>query len=414
MKVYPRHTLRLSGKVILRAFSLFFKGDFKDDSKIEQFEAIFRNYIGANYSIGVSSARKGLYLALKAMNLPEGSEVIVPAYTFFALPMVITACKLKPIFVDIDSSTMNVDISDIKKALTINTRAIMLTHMFGQPCDMDSIMDIVKSNNLILIEDCAHSCGAKYKDKYVGSFGDIGIFSFNMGKNLPCFSGGMVTLRDESIYKSMKTYVKEMPFPSKIDVLKNIISTIVFYFITHKYVFPYITYPILLILSFFAGDFIDSAMEESCDILMVKNYLENQKRITSLQCDIGIIQMKHLDEMNFLSCTNAEYFSSKLKLINGIRIQKSLESTKPVYLYYRIGVSKKNLLRKRLLPKGVDTKRDDMSVCTSLDIFTRYYRHCPNAEALCDEDGVELPNSPFFKQSDLDYIIQKIENILIK
>jgi dTDP-4-amino-4,6-dideoxygalactose transaminase len=177
--------------------------------QIEALEKEAAIYCQTKYTLGVSSGTDALVLALMAMNIGAGDEVITSPFTFFATAGSISRVGAKPVFVDIDPETFNIDTSKIEAAITPNTKAIMPVHLFGQMADMDSIMAIAKAHNLYVIEDSAQSLGAEYKSKdgktyRAGSMGDVGCFSFFPSKNLGCLGdGGLVSTNDPELYDKM-------------------------------------------------------------------------------------------------------------------------------------------------------------------------------------------------------------------
>lgn len=161
--------------------------------KTELFEKKFSRYARSKYALGVNSATAGLHLALKALNLRLGEEVITTPLTFVSTANVIAHAGLKPVFADIDRKTWNIDPEEIEKKITSKTRVIMPVHLHGRPVDMDSIMKIARKHKLFVVEDAAHAIEAKYKGKKIGSIGDITVFSFYVTKNLATGEGGMIT-----------------------------------------------------------------------------------------------------------------------------------------------------------------------------------------------------------------------------
>lgn len=150
----------------------------------KKFEESFARYCSSKYCVGVGNGLDALFLSLKALNIGEGDEVIVPSNTYIATALAVTYVGATPIFVEPNIKTFNINSNLIESAITDKTKAIMPVHLYGQPCDMDPIMDIAKKYNLYVIEDCAQAHGAKYNGKVIGSFGDASGFSFYPGKNL--------------------------------------------------------------------------------------------------------------------------------------------------------------------------------------------------------------------------------------
>ncbi len=165
----------------------------------------FANYIGTKNCIGVASGLDALCLALRCFEFPAGSEVIVPSNTYIATILSIVQNGLRPVLVEPDINTYNIDPQKIEEKITSKTRAIMLVHLYGKCCQMDAILDIAKKNNLHVIEDCAQSHGSKYKGKVSGSFGDFGAHSFYPTKNLGALGdAGAITTNDDSMTEKLK------------------------------------------------------------------------------------------------------------------------------------------------------------------------------------------------------------------
>ena len=165
----------------------------------ETFEKAFAEYCESKYCVGVGNGLDSLFLALKAMGIKEGDEVIVPSNTYIATALAVTYTGATPIFVEPDIRTFNIDPTKIEAAITDKTKVIMPVHLYGQACDMDPIMEVAKKYNLYVVEDCAQAHGAKYKGKVIGSFGDAAGFSFYPGKNLGALgdAGATVTNNEE-------------------------------------------------------------------------------------------------------------------------------------------------------------------------------------------------------------------------
>ncbi len=173
---------------------------------VAKFEEEINQYLGCKYSVGVTSGTDALLLALMAIGIKPGDEVIVPTYSFFATAGVVARLNAIPVFTDVDPVTFNIDPKDFERRITSKTKAVIPVHLYGQSAEMDEIISIAKKNNLKVIEDCAQTIGTQYKDgKFVGTIGDIGCFSFFPSKNLGGFGdGGIVTTNDENLYHTMK------------------------------------------------------------------------------------------------------------------------------------------------------------------------------------------------------------------
>lgn len=186
---------------IFEAFEkVYSKTAFSGGPFVEEFEDNFANFIGAKYAIGVSSGTTALHLSMLALGIGPGDEVIMPANTFIATPWGPSHAGATPVFVDCDAKTWQLDATKIEDAITKNTKAIIGVHLYGQPFDIESVKTICNKHNLFLIEDAAQAHGAKYKNKVVGSFGEMACYSFYPGKNLgACGEGGGITTNNQEI-----------------------------------------------------------------------------------------------------------------------------------------------------------------------------------------------------------------------
>lgn len=173
--------------------------------KVLELEQKIASYHGVTDAIGVASGTDALHLAVEALGIGEGDEVITTPFTFFATAEAIFYTGATPVFVDVEPDTMNIDPERIEEKITERTKAIMPVHIFGHPADMDKICSLAKKYNLLVIEDCAQSFGAEIRGKKTGSFGDAGCFSFYPSKNLGAFGdGGMVLLQDHAVAEDIR------------------------------------------------------------------------------------------------------------------------------------------------------------------------------------------------------------------
>ncbi|WP_066890568.1 DegT/DnrJ/EryC1/StrS family aminotransferase [Clostridium nigeriense] len=190
------------------------------------FEKEFANYIGVKHAISVGNGTDALVLALKAMGIGKGDEVITTPFTFFATAEAISSVGATPVFVDVEKETFNIDVTRIEEKITSKTKAIMPVHIFGQSADMDEISEIAKKHNLKVIEDACQAIGGKYKGRKIGALGDVACFSFFPTKNLGCAGdGGMiVTDNDEiaTIARALRTHGSGENGQKAYNLLNNI------------------------------------------------------------------------------------------------------------------------------------------------------------------------------------------------
>jgi len=189
----PFHVPSIGEEEIADVVETLRSGWITTGPKVRQFEEAFAAYIGARHAIAVNSGTAALHLALEAVGVGPGDEVILPTYTFAATGEVVAYLGARPVLADCRSDTFNIDVATIEPLITPKTKAIIPVHIAGQPCDMDPIMDLAKARGLHVIEDAAHALPASYKGKVIGAIGDLTAFSFYATKPITTGEGGMVT-----------------------------------------------------------------------------------------------------------------------------------------------------------------------------------------------------------------------------
>jgi dTDP-4-amino-4,6-dideoxygalactose transaminase len=204
---------------------------------VKAFEQEFANYLGCNHAVGVGNGTDALHLALRALGVGPGNEVITTPFTFIASTEAIGLVGATPVFVDVDPHTYNIDPNRIEAAITPRTKAILPVHLYGQPCDMDAIMQVAAKHAIPVVEDCAQAIGATYKGQRVGTFGVAGCFSFFPTKNLGCCGdGGMVVSNEARMFERVemlrrhggrkKYHHEELGLNSRLDELQAAILRI--------------------------------------------------------------------------------------------------------------------------------------------------------------------------------------------
>lgn len=229
---------KLIGETINAAvLEVLASGRYIGGSVVEEFEQQFASYIGTSDCVSCNSGTDALFLALRALGIGAGDEVITTPFTFVATAEVISAVGATPVFVDIELDTFNLDLNQVEAAITDRTRAIIPVHLFGQPTNMTRLMAIAQAHNVFVVEDCAQSTGAEWQDKRVGSIGHIGCFSFYPTKNLgACGDGGAITTNDVALRDRLRRlrdhgrqgayYYEELGVNSRLDAVQAAILQI--------------------------------------------------------------------------------------------------------------------------------------------------------------------------------------------
>ncbi|MGB4839010.1 MAG: DegT/DnrJ/EryC1/StrS family aminotransferase [Saprospiraceae bacterium] len=270
--------------------------------EVINFEKEFANYLNSPHCIGVANGLDAMILSLKSLNLPQGSEVIVPSNTYIATILAVIQAGCTPVLVEPDIQTYNINPSKIVEAISKDTKAILIVHLYGKMCDMDPIVQLCHQHQLYLLEDCAQSQGAKYKDQHSGTFGDFGCFSFYPTKNLGAYGdAGAVTCKDDYLALQIRRY-------------RNYGS----------------------------------------DIKYHNEILGHNSRLDEIQAALLIVKLKYLDQINNHKRRLAKTYHDYLK--SDFILPHLDNDYFDIYHIFNIRHNKRNDLRKFLLENGIKTE----------------------------------------------------------
>jgi len=330
---------------------------------IDKFEEMFAKFCGTKYAVACSNGSTALHLAMASLEVGLGDNVICPNFSIISTSNAIVQVGAIPKFVDSDEKTWCIDPSKIEEKIDDKTKAIMVMHTYGCPCDMDEIMAIAKKYDLKVIEDAAEAHGATYKDKPVGSFGDVACFSFYANKIITTGEGGMVVTNNEKIYKKLKS-LRNLGFTEPR-------------FIHFDFGFNY--------------------------------------RMTNIQAAIGCAQMEDAENLLNLRIVNAITYNKFLKDVPGITLPPNPEDRKNVYWMYGILIDKKRFgmsassLMQKLKEKGIETRNffyslHDQPIYEAFKTDEKF----PVSYKLYEE-GLYLPSSSDLKLKELTYVCDSIK-----
>ena len=212
---------------ILAAFALLFQPwRWKRGKEIELLEQDFKNYLGVSSVVSFNSGRSAFLAILESLGLQKGDEILIQAFTCNAVPNPILWSGLKPVYIDCEED-YNMSSVDLEKKITPRSRVVLVQHTFGFPADMDKIQEICTKYNLILLEDCAHALGARYKGRKVGTFGKASFFSFSRDKVISSVYGGMVATNDVSLAESMREFQKKAGYPFLLWIFQQLLHPVI-------------------------------------------------------------------------------------------------------------------------------------------------------------------------------------------
>ena len=329
--------------------------------RVSDFGSRFSEYVGTKHGIATSSGTTALMAGLESLGIKKGDEVITSPFTFIASSNSILFQGAKPVFADIDRETFNIDPGRIEEKITRRTKALLVVHLYGNPCEMDNILRICKEHNLLLIEDCAQAAGAEYRGKRVGSFGDISVFSFYPTKNMTTAEGGMI-------------------LTDKGDVARR------------------------------AGMIINQGQEGQYEhVVLGYNY-----RMNEMQAALGLTQLKRLDVMNQRRIENALFLTKGLSGLEWIDTPAPTPRSRHVFHQYTIRVAgnRRDELLKYLGENGIETR---IYYPRPVYLQPAYQKigfgsgTCPVSEDAC-RHILSIPVHPSLKKHELELIVKKIRS----
>jgi len=273
-----------------------------------QLEEEFKKYLGIRYAISFNSGRSAFLAILSSLELENNDEVLLQAFTCNAAVNPILWSGLKPVYVDCDEKTFNIDIEDLKRKITPKSRVVMIQHTFGLPAEMNEILEICQKNNLILIEDCAHSLGAKYRGKKVGTFGKAAFFSFSRDKVISSVYGGMAVINDEILAKKIKEFQEKIGYPSYFWIFQQLLHPVLMNYLilpTYKIFGKY------LLILFQWLHILSKAVHWKEKRGKKPNYFP--KAIPEALAVLALNQLKKIEKFNFHRKKIAEFYFEALK-----------------------------------------------------------------------------------------------------
>ena len=365
----PRRAVNLPSGSLATLLGCALTGRIRRGGSLPRFETEFARYLGAKHALFAASGRSAFRLGLEALDLEPGREILFPAFTFPVMPMVARHLGFEPVFCDADPETYNSGPEHFEPRITEKTGAILATHLFGLPCDIEALRDLATSRGIALIEDCAHACGARSGGRMLGTFGDLSIFSFAEGKNMPCFGGGALVTSDERIASRAREILNGAHVPGALATFGKGLSTWLKWLLTRPLIFGITVFPLLRLRLLAGKPLLDSSMGDE----LLDEYASGDTeiaRLVNLQAAIGRKQLRTIDAFNDGARRNAAVLTKRIGVVPGIRPARSI-SNEHIYVYYPIAVDaeKRDDLRHHLLRHGIDTKTTDMADCATLGPF---------------------------------------------
>lgn len=388
--------------------------NWKNGKYIQELEEYFKNKFNSKYAFSFSSGRASFFMILKSLNFKKDDEILLQGFTCNAVTNPIKALNLSPVFVDINKETLNLDLDDLKRKITSKSRAVVVQHTFGLPAHIDEIEKICKEYKLFLIEDCAHSLGADYYGRKIGTIGKISFFSFGRDKIISSVSGGMIITNDDYLGKRIQEMRERVEFPNWHWILSQILHPI----LTEHIVKPLYFFPNMgkytLILSQ-KLKIISKAVSKK----EKKGYFQEKdvKKMPNILAMLCLNQIKKLEKFNNHRQKIANIYFQKLSSENLI-IQHQQKNQGRIYMRYPIILSGKNtdqILKffksKKIILDDGWRKKPVVPPDTDQKKVGYIFGSCPNAEHVV-KNILNLPTHINIDEKKALYIVNILKELL--
>jgi dTDP-4-amino-4,6-dideoxygalactose transaminase len=389
-------------KVVIGAFR---RGEAVNGPAIEEYEHEFAKFHQLDHAIATSFGRMAFYYILQALDLPPGSEIIFPALTFWVVPEIARRAGLKPVFVDVDPATFNLNPALIEAALTPHTRAIVPTHLYGQPCAMREIMRIAEKHELVVIEDCAQAIGARYQGRRVGTFGTASFFSFQLLKGINTYGGGMAVTNDRALSRRIRDRVLNEPQQSVPDLARRFATGYGARVAVSPKAFTFWGFPLQAALSLLGDYDLSKFIWEKIRPLeqFPRTY---HQRYSNVQALLGLRGLANLDRNNERCREHATRYARGLIGWRNIQAPPVPPDVEHVFYQYCVYTADPARLSRRAIRQGIDIETTHVDVCSKLELFEEFGAKCPGAEAT--EKALQLPVYSRLRVSDIERVLSTV------
>ncbi len=378
-----------------------------DEPVVRAFEQEFATFQGARHAVMVPSARYGLYLLLEGWGIGAGDEVIIPALTYFAIPALTKCTGATPVFADVGATTHVLDPEAFRAAITPRTKAVIPTHLFGTPCDMDVIRAIAAEHDVKVIEDSAQSTGARYKGTRVGHLGDAAYYTFGLTKNITTLSGAMITTDDDALAAHVRGRIDQATPRALGKAVKEALTGTAMMLATHPWVYWWSLHPVILAGNALGKDPIHDTFGEPERTYDQVPASYQQARPRAVQAAVGRNQLERIDELNGSRARNGRFLDEHLQNIPGLTCPSYPEGAEPIYMSFVVHHADREGLMKGLRRRGVDTTIGYMANCAASELFPDEAADCPHAEHAF-QDLLHIPVHPNLRQGELTQMAEAI------
>jgi len=372
-----------------------------DESTITAFESTFAAYVGRKHGLAFPSARTAILSALRAKELPAGAEIIMPPITIKPILDVVLACGLVPVFVDLDPETICFDLEKLKQALTPNTKAILITYLFGIVPDMDALMSISRAHGLFVLEDFSQCLNGTFAERKTGSFGDVGIYSSTFIKQLDTYGGGQLVCDDSALFDRLKGFKLVMAPPSRRIVIRKILFDLLMNIATTRWVFGFVVFPLLRLISLLRPERVIRHVDVQPTELLAELPKAWFHRYSSLQAELGLRLLPTVAAGDDARVKHVERIKALLRA-SQVRFPRGVAGARNVYWQLVTHVHDARRAQRFLHARGIDTSTTSLTHVAALP-DSPYRADTPWAKSI-HANALVIPAYPGLRDSDVSRI----------
>jgi dTDP-4-amino-4,6-dideoxygalactose transaminase len=401
-RFYARHT---NYQAIARDALL---GRIHEGDDVADIERDLAAFLGVKHAVCMPQARVGIYFTLKTFTATK-KKVILSPYTIHDVINMVICAGATPVFADIDRKTCNIDTQEVAKLIDDETGAVMVTHLHGLACDIEGVAAICRAKGVPLVEDTSQSFGAAVHGRRLGTFGDAGIFSFGMAKNINCLYGGLVATDRDDLAATLRTCLEGLPYQSAELLLKRAAFCLAGDITTADYIFPLSTYQIFRLGYLRDIEQLNKRWRGE-DAPTIKTQIPEHylRRMTPMQARLLKPQIPEIDRLSQIRIGYARIYDAGLRDIPGIITPPFTDDGSHIYLNYALQVPDRHALLRFLMQHGRDLTVQHMGNNADYECYAKWHRDCPNARAT-GTSVLLLPSYPGYGESEVDKNVALIQ-----
>lgn len=407
----PRFRPYTSLNTYLSALRELLLGGWNKGDSITELEETFTRHFGTDFALAAPQARVGIYLAVKSAIKTSGrKKIVMSPYTIFDVVNMVVAAGGEPVFADIEPEGCNISADTARDAIDEQTAAILVTHIHGVAADVHAFRSLCDERSILMIEDAAQALGTTVDGRQVGTFGDLGIFSFGLAKNINSFLGGLVVSRNRSLDLMMREEISTFPMMSRDRLLGQVLFGLINDIVLHPILFKTCSYWLFRIGYLHNIEMINKRVTVEDNPVLRRDLPEEYKvQSTPTQARLVLNQLPGLEEQVRIRIANGENYFRALRDIPDISLSPHRTDGSNSYMSFGILAPDRHALLRHLMYRRRDCAVQHLKNCADLDCFQLWHRDCPNARRTAERMLI-LPTYPKYGEEDVSKTIDAVRS----